>query len=219
MGRPLRTYRGQPLSMEPEEVARRERNRLRNRELSQARQHGEAIEHTYRRTIRKAASKVFTPVELDQHEKAILYLLCLQGRYHSSVVLAADLFQTTEDVQESRVLEWNLVELILADLNEKGLVTYRFGELDLFIHLRPTQKAYEQIKMAYTHIRIANLGDFHRSAELPLRAGDNTDFRSHSETAVGGPSITEDFIEHCNDCDHLAKHRAQLVEMFGTDKL
>jgi hypothetical protein len=166
-------------------------------------------------------SGLFTPAELDEWERKVLRLLCVEGKYHSSVLLAADLYGTTEDVQETRVLEWNLVELILQDLNTKGLVTYRFGAFELFVHLRPTKEAYKYLRMEDpTFVRTVGI-DWHSMRELPVRSPeDRTDFRTHGYQAEGSDTPTkEDFIDHCGECDHLAKHTRQLIELYGSADL
>lgn len=161
------------------------------------------------------------PDEMDEWEQKILMLLCDKGRYHSSVALSADLYGASEEVQEERVLEWNLVELILQDLNLRNLVTYRLGAFNLFVHLRPTREAYAYMKRQFP-TWIHEVGQSrHGRYELPIRSPeDRTDFRTHGRQAVVvEPAVKEDFIEHCAACDHLNKHLSQLRELYGTDKL
>lgn len=162
-----------------------------------------------------------TKPELDEYEVKLLGILCRLGHSPSSVSLAADLYETTEEVQESRVLEWNLIELMLYDLNVKGLVRYRLGEGDLFVRIRPTAKAYAALKINV--IWQVEVGHASRRAETSvLHPGDPTDYRSQPESAPGiGPCIHEDFIDHCAGLEpsHLAKHRRQLIELYGTDQL
>lgn len=181
------------------------------------------------------AGKIVSPSQaelrtmLDEHEEGVLYLICMQGRYSNSIELAADYYETNIEVQESRVLEWNLIELLLDDLNKAGMVTYRLSPTPLgevFVRIKPTKQAYLRIAEKYK-IEFAWVHEvghrFYSGQEKPLRAGDMTDFRSHPRFAVRPPEppIREDFIDHCLACevDHLNRHRSQLLELFGTDQL
>lgn len=162
------------------------------------------------------------PLGLDELEQQVLKLLCKEGKAHSSVALTADLYgrASEPDEEKYRTLEWTFVEQILEDLNQQGLVTYKLGAYEIFVHVRPTRKAYEKLGVVFTWIHeTMNPVTKH---DQPLRVGDPTDFRAHGETAKGvGPVVTEDFIDHCADCalEHLEKHRRQLVELYGTDKI
>lgn len=158
--------------------------------------------------------------ELDQYEIKLLDVLCRLGHSPSSVSLAADMYETTEEVQESRVLEWNLIELMLHDLNVKGLVRYRLGEGDLFVRIRPTFEAYKALKIQYRWMTTVG-ASFHHLRERPKHEGDMTDFRSHTYRADANAVTKEDFIDHCAglESSHLAKHRRQLIELYGTDDL
>lgn len=171
-------------------------------------------------------------VELDDVEKKILVQLCTEGKYVSSVDLAADLYDTSE---EWRALEWTLVESVLSDLNEKGLVTYRLGRFDVggphagllegevFVHLRPTPKAYEVLKLAFQWMRVAGSAAPHnRRYEAAVKhEADRTDFRTHRSAQAEGGSIEKDFIvDHIEKyAEHAEAHRATLREMFGVDTI
>jgi hypothetical protein len=160
---------------------------------------------------------------LDEHEKGVLYLLCKQGRYANSVELAADYYETSAEVQEGRVLEWNLIELLLEDLNKAGYVVYRLAPTPLgevMVRIKPTEKAYERVGEEFHFVRITNFGQWHRAAERPRDTRDATDFRNHGERATFvGEIVREDFIDHCAGCDHIVVHRIQLVELYGSDQL
>lgn len=179
-----------------------------------------------------------TQPELDDVEKKILLIICTKERFMSSVALAAELYETTEDVQGERVLEWTLVEQILEDLNVKGFVRYTLIEKDARGHrmrgysdnnaeeyradvitkIRPTHQAYEALAINIGWMTLVGRG--HSLMERPKRIGDMTDFRSFRwAPPVQEPPTREDFIEHCGGCDHLDKHRRQLLELFGTDTL
>lgn len=167
---------------------------------------------------------------LDEHEEGVLYLVCQKGRYDSVVELAADYYEHTVEIQQDRVLEWNLIELLLDDLNKAGMVVYRMSATPLgevMVRIRPTSKAYELITRKYQvtfnvgYIRIANVNETHSNREQPLHGvNDKTDYRNHGDVALGvGPCIREDFIDHCSACDHLWRHLGQLREMYGSDQL
>lgn len=158
---------------------------------------------------------------LDELELRVLSAICKQGKYHSSVALTADLYGEAEvdedDDYDDKPLEWVLVESILVDLNILDLCVYRlstrYASRGMFVHIRPTQEAYELLKIEAPWYTIAGAG-WHSYREIPLRRGDNTDFRSHKPKAEASPVIKEDFVIHCSWCtpDHFEKHRDQLVE-------
>lgn len=163
---------------------------------------------------------------LDTHEEGVLYLLCREGRYDSVVTLAADYYEHSEEIQQDRVLEWNLVELLLDDLNKAGLVVYRFAPTPLgevMVRIKPTFKGYARIaaKFKIEFRWIHEVGARAMRYDTPIRsANDRTDFRTHSEQAEGiGEIVREDFIEHCSLCDHVRLHLSQLREVYGTDQL
>ena len=168
-------------------------------------------------------------MEMDPLELKILHELCREGKAHSSVALTCDLYGRAEaepDSEEAyhyRTLEWTLVEALLIDLNAKGLVTYRLGQYDLFVHIRPTRKAYEALHIDRQWIVTTGTAGSswqHSRYERPIHPGDVTDFRGYSKFAKAfGPPIHEDFVDHCVACDHFDRHRAQLIELYGTDQL
>lgn len=193
-------------------------------------------EHKAAPALKRSKSKTSTLLEqpipdnlqalLDEHEEGVLYLLCRQGRYDSVVTLAADYYDHSAEIQQDRVLEWNLVELLLDDLNKAGLVVYRMAPTPLgevMVGIKPTFKGYERIeakfKIEFRWIHMVGARAMRYDVATHGR-DDTTDFRNHGDHAVGvGVIITEDFIDHCTECDHLRKHLAQLREMYGSDKL
>ena len=165
------------------------------------------------------------PAPLDEFETKILLELCRVGKAYSSVALTADLYETTEDVEESHTLEWTLVEQLLEDLNAKGFVTYRLARTPLgevFVRVRPTRAAYERMHAKFDWITMVGTTHHGPSQERPVHPGDTTDFRMYEARASGGTILKEDFIDHCVlHCDqwHLARHRTQLRELYGSDEL
>lgn len=174
-----------------------------------------SFDHQARRIEAKAQ---LHDVKLDEFELKVLEEICKTGRAHSSVALTSDLYYTTEDIQKTRPLEWFAVESLLEDLNKQGLVTYRLGEHDLFVHIRPTQAAYAMLHIERRWLAFVGRG-WHARQEHAVHPGDTTDFRSYEQQSEGGPIIREDFIDHCVSCGHLSIHRVQLIEMYGSDEL
>jgi len=160
--------------------------------------------------------------KLDEYEKRVLALLC-ERPYRSCVALTADLFDTTEDVQEYRVLEWNLVAQILEDLNELGLVRYRLGYQDIPVQIRAERAAYPAINHEWKYITVVGPNRYDYRREPAMHLHDGTDFRNHGDHAVAvgtGETEHEDIITHClHYPEHREKHSEQLDELFGSHDL
>jgi hypothetical protein len=149
-------------------------------------------------------------VDLDQWSKDILWQVCHAGPYYSSVLIAIDL----DDLGKltNRMAAVDMIQISLETLNEYGLVVYTLADRGIFINIRPTYDGYEAAGFPPA-VRIS--GPSHSDGSTHSNhPGDNTDFRNHRHSAIGGPIEKMPLREHLT-CywDHAEKHFEQLWEI------
>jgi hypothetical protein len=156
---------------------------------------------------------------LDERELRVLRLICQNGRAHSSVWIAAELYGAQEE--ELSLEHWD-VELCLETLNERGLINYRLSDAEsakgLIVSIRPTRAAYDVAKVEFNFIRI--VGQYQDRRSLAKHSTDGTDFRNFGYTAGPAPVEKMSFEDHVlKYIEHADCHFGQYEELHEAGKV